>query len=163
MSTNMLITTRLRSLSNPPLSIWKGYPLSTSHQSWERCRCICYLPQDDTQRAPWNSCSACVGYNLDPAFCIMCSAVMLTSCKWTGGTGTGDTHDVHHGHKCSLEGASFAKRYILTHTCPCLGNRYLWSSHNLTLVGLILSWISRGHRINPSCFQWILILLIQSF
>ena len=35
--------------------------------------------------------------------------------------------------------------------------------HNLTLVRLILSWISRVHRINPSCFQRILILLIQSF
>lgn len=33
MSTNMLITTRLRSLSDPPLSIWKAYPLSTSRQS----------------------------------------------------------------------------------------------------------------------------------
>ena len=41
---------------------------------------------------------------------------------------------------------------------------YAWGSvqQELQLGGLIISWISKVHRINPSCFQWILISIIQS-
>ena len=52
------------------------------------------------------------------------------------------------------------------HCCPhCVveAGKCGHPEQELQLGGLILSWISRAHRINPSCFQWILILIIQSF